>query len=232
MVCSNQSNLQRHLRKHDLKGDLQRGRLETEKKLKCPEPDCSKTFGYPCRVQSHHAIAHGFHYAEIICGEPGCGERFQETSTLLEHIRSFHKIINCQLCGVSILRRSLKRHLMVHQVSRDRLRLLCPFEGCGCSFANSSNLSVHVKVHHMGRRDYQCSFEDCSRTFGYRHTRDNHENTSLHCHTEGDFVEEDLKFQSRPRGGRKPVTLKKVEDLFRKRVIGPKQAEKSCCRDL
>lgn len=42
---------------------------------------------------------------------------------------------------------------------------------------------------------------------------------------QGDFEEEDLKFQSRPRGGRKPMTLQKVDDLFRKRVIGPKEGQ-------
>lgn len=59
MSYSNRYNLQRHLRNHDLKGDLQRGRLESEKVHPCPEPDCSATFKYPCRLQSHYDSAHG-----------------------------------------------------------------------------------------------------------------------------------------------------------------------------
>lgn len=225
MLCSNRNNLKRHLRKHDLKGDLQRGRLETKKVLQCPEPDCSDTFKYPCRLQSHYDTAHGLQYADIICGEPGCGKRFSNGKFLLQHIRQLHPTISCQMCGVSVSRKSFKRHLMGHEVSQVKQRLFCPFDGCVHSFANSFNLSVHIRVRHMGRREYRCTFDDCNRTFGYRHARDNHEKTRLHCYIQGDFKEEDLKFQARPRGGRKPVTLQKVEDLFRKRVVGPKEEQ-------
>ena len=39
----------------------------------------------------------------------------------------------------------------------------------------SSNLATHVKVVHMGAKDYKCTFEGCGRSFGYKHTRDMHE---------------------------------------------------------
>ena len=45
------------------------------------------------------------------------------------------------------------------------------------------------------------------------------------CFCQGDFLEEDLKFQSRACGGRKAVFLKSIDDLFRKRVVGPKLGE-------
>eukprot|EP00250_Pteridium_aquilinum_P014195 c21836_g1_i2 orf=1-642(-) len=214
MLCSNRSNLHRHLQKHELKGDLQRGSLKTKKELKCPEPSCSMTFEYPCRLQSHYDTAHGLQYTDIICGEPGCGKHFSDQKSLLRHIRQLHPTIACQICGVSVLRKSFKRHLMGHDISHVKQRLFCPFDGCVHSFANSFNLSVHIRIRHMGRREYHCTFDGCDKTFGYRHTRDKHEKTSMHCHTKGDFEEEDLKFQAQPRGGRKRVTLQKVEDLF------------------
>ncbi|KAI5072299.1 hypothetical protein GOP47_0012405 [Adiantum capillus-veneris] len=218
-VCSNQSCLSRHLQRHDIKGDVQRGTVDAKKVLKCPEPGCSATFPYPCRLQQHADIVHGLSYADIRCGEPGCGKSFTSAKFLLQHIRHFHSRVVCQICGVSVSRKSFKRHAVGHETCDVKQRLFCPFDGCTHSFANSSNLSVHIRVRHFGRKEYCCRYDGCGKAFGYRHTRDNHESRGFHAYVPGDFKEEDIKFQARWRGGRKPLTLLKVEDLFRKRVM-------------
>lgn len=225
MLCSNEYNLHRHLQKHELKGDLQRGVLDSKKVLRCPEPGCRATFEYPCRLQSHCDTAHGLPFADIRCGEHGCGQQFANAEFLLEHIRHSHNTVVCHICGVSLLRKSFKRHVVGHEVRQVKQRLACPFDECAQSFANSSNLSVHMRVCHLGRKEFRCTFLGCDKVFGYRHTRDNHEKSRSHCYIQGDFEEEDRKFQAGCRGGRKPATLQKVEDLCRKRVLCPKQEQ-------
>ena len=64
---------------------------------------------------------------------------------------------------------------------------------CSQSVSNqSSNLAVHIRVCHMGKKDYRCTIEDCCEAFGYRHTRDNHEKSCKHCHSE--VITKDTKF--------------------------------------
>ncbi|MCO5593836.1 hypothetical protein L7F22_047854 [Adiantum nelumboides] len=188
-------------------------------------PGCNAVFQYPCRLQSHRDTVHGLIYADIRCGEPGCGKSFGNRKFLLEHIRHSHSTIICQICGASVSRKCFKRHVDGHDTCQVKPRLFCPFDGCMHSFSNSSNLSVHVRVCHLGMKEYCCSYDGCGKAFGYKHTRDNHERTRFHTYVQGDFEEEDLKFQAQCRGGRKPVMLQKVEDLFRKRVVSLKEQQ-------
>ncbi|KAH7427204.1 hypothetical protein KP509_10G034100 [Ceratopteris richardii] len=228
MVCSNQCSFRRHLQRHYRKGDLQRGNLN-EKVLKCSDPDCNAVFAYPCRLESHCSIVHGLHCAEFFCGEPGCGKAFDSAKLLQEHISQSHKTIICHICGFSILRRNSKRHVEAHDPNRVKQRLFCPVDNCSHSYSNSFNLSVHMKVRHLGMKGYQCAFDNCNKGFGYKHVRDMHERTKMHFYVQGDFEEEDLKFQARCRGGRKPVTLQSVEDLFRKRVMCDRNEQEAAC---
>ncbi|KAH7307027.1 hypothetical protein KP509_22G042900 [Ceratopteris richardii] len=149
MVCSNQCSFHRHLHRHYRKGDSQSGNLNT-KVFKCPDPDCNAVFAYPCRLESHCSIVHGMYCAEFFCGEPGCGKAFDSAKLLQEHIRQSHKTIICHICGSSILRKHSTRHVEAHDPNRVKQRLFCPVDNCSRSYSNSFNLSVHVKVSHLG----------------------------------------------------------------------------------
>ena len=110
-----------------------------------------------------------------------------------------------------------------------------------------SNLQKHLKAVHEDIRPFVCGFPGCGMRFAYKHVRNNHENSGSHVYTcvssvcilfwlqtlkrlvserkfewwfQGDFVEADEDFTSRPRGGlkRKQVT---AEMLVRKRVMPP-----------
>lgn len=47
-----------------------------------------------------------------------------------------------------------------------------PCSLCDKVFSTAFNLSVHVRVHHMQVKNFQCQF--CGRKFGYKHTLRNH----------------------------------------------------------
>eukprot|EP00249_Psilotum_nudum_P020218 c27607_g1_i6 orf=403-1119(+) len=217
--CSSKYNLKRHLRMHSLKGNLRQGGrkepLSKKQLLCCSKPDCGKAFAYPSQLRRHTLTVHAFEYAAILCSLPGCGVYFSTSSALKEHLRSSHERVNCEVCKASVLRRCYKRHLTAHE-TKHLQRLQCVFPNCSHSCNKSSNLNKHYNVVHTGDRPFICTVEGCSKTFAYRHVRDKHEKTGAHCYGQGDFYEEDQKFLSRPRGGRKPVTLEKVDDIFRK----------------
>eukprot|EP01018_Ginkgo_biloba_P006629 Gb_35789 [translate_table: standard] len=222
------SNYKRHLKQHEEKGDLWHGRDPNNREVKqycCPETACGKAFKYPSRLVKHLDDVHSsLDYVEVICCEPGCLKYFTNAEALKEHVRLNHRHIKCEICGRQHLKKEIKRHMRSHESQPSVKRIQCHFEGCMHSYARKSNLDKHIKAVHLGLRPYKCRFGGCEMTFAYRAVRDRHEMTGRHCYTEGDFVEEDALFQSRPRGGRKRKSFT-VDSLFRKRVAcSPREA--------
>ncbi|KAH8968480.1 hypothetical protein BDL97_03G129800 [Sphagnum fallax] len=188
------------------------------KRLACPEPGCGKAFRFPSCLQTHQEHVHGKMSAEdmtTVCLEPGCGETFQGVTELRLHKKASHSSVVCDICGMSMMRTSLKQHLVTHE---DETRLFpCSFPGCLHSYTTKSNLNQHVTAVHKELKPYICSHVDCGRQFAYRAVRDRHEMSGLHFPSQGDFELEDAKFRGMQRGGRKRLFLHSVEDLLRQK---------------
>ncbi|KAG6533647.1 hypothetical protein ZIOFF_007522 [Zingiber officinale] len=86
-----------------------------------------------------------------------------------------------------------------------------------------SNLRQHIKAVHQNLRPFACRFSKCGKKFPYKHVRDNHEKSGVHSYIQGDFLEIDEQWQSRPRGGRKRK-CPSIESFCRKRIVSPEQA--------
>ncbi|CAN8235396.1 unnamed protein product [Cochlearia groenlandica] len=189
-----------------------------QKQHVCKEIGCGKAFNYASYLLKHQDSHVKLDSVESFCAEPACMKYFTNEECLRAHIRTCHQHINCEICGSKQLKKNIKRHLRTHDEESTPREVKCEVEGCSLTFSKASNLQKHVKAAHEGNRPYVCGFQGCGMRFAYKHVRDKHEKTGRHLYTCGDFVETDLDFTSRPRGGlkRKQVT---VEMLVRKRVM-------------
>ena len=76
-----------------------------------------------------------------------CDSAFKFKSKLERHTLVHTKVKNyiCKFCNISFsLPYNLKVHLRIHQGLRP---YKCFFPGCGKSFTQSNNLTVHKKIH-------------------------------------------------------------------------------------
>ncbi|KAG6496525.1 hypothetical protein ZIOFF_044392 [Zingiber officinale] len=184
----------------------------------CDEPGCGKRFKYPSKLKKHKDSHVKLDHLEVVCYEPGCMKPFTNAECLKAHIRTAHQYVNCPICKTKQLKKNLKRHQRLHEANEVIERMQCDFEGCGCTFSNVSNLRQHLKVVHQNLHPFTCSFPECGKTFPYKHVRDNHEKSGVHCYVQGDFLEIDEQRISRPRGGRKRK-CPSIQSFQRKRVV-------------
>ena len=99
-----------------------------------------------------------------------CGLTFSEKSELIEHKKSFHKILApCHICGNAFPPGSLKIHIkVVHEGVKEH-----NCEQCGKTFGRKSALLIHQRRVHEGVKSEACKF--CGKTFC--------DSTSLKLHT-------------------------------------------------
>ena len=65
---------------------------------------------------------------QVVCMELGCGEVFADVSQLQAHRKLSHCHVICDVCGLSMLRRQLKMHILLHTGGAPRIQ--CPHAGC------------------------------------------------------------------------------------------------------
>lgn len=218
--CSHESayvsSVNRHLK--EFHEDNVAPEVECQKQFVCPKDGCRKVFRYASRLQKHEDFHVKLDSIEAYCAELGCMKSFTNKQCLTAHRQSCHKYIKCEICGKRKLRKNIKQHLrQKHESEGPQKTIQCMHESWTKVFSSISNLRQHMKVNHLGQKPFACGFSGCRMRFGYKHFRDNHEKSSLHVYTNGDFEVADEQFRSKPRGGRKRK-CPTVEMLIRKRV--------------
>ncbi|XP_020587076.1 transcription factor IIIA isoform X2 [Phalaenopsis equestris] len=207
-----QGNMTRHVNEHHV-DELP---CEGKKQHVCEEPGCGKIFMFASKLKKHEDSHLKVESLEIYCGEPQCMKPFTNSECLKAHIQSCHRYVKCEKCGTQQLRKNFKRHQRLHEGVVSEERIKCSFQGCEQTYSKKSNLNKHVKAVHEKLRPFRCRTSGCQQTFPYKHVRDNHEKT--HVYEQGDFLEADERWRSRPRGGRKRERVT-IEALTRKRVV-------------
>ncbi|KAL1828840.1 hypothetical protein ACET3Z_007252 [Daucus carota] len=195
-------------------------KVDAPKEHICPEPGCGKVFKYASKLKKHEDSHVKLESTEAYCTDPGCMKYFTNEQCLKAHIQSCHRHITCEFCGTKQLKKNIKRHLLTHDVKPPSERMKCSFNDCLHTFSSKSNLNQHIKAVHLQQRPFVCSIHGCGMRFTFKHVKDKHEKSGCHLYTQGDFVETDEQFRSRPRGGRKRV-CPSIETFTRKRVVLP-----------
>ncbi|XP_036072525.1 zinc finger protein 595 [Oryzias melastigma] len=120
-----------------------------------------------------HAWTH-MNEPQRVCGV--CGDTFESTEELQEHLRTYDEVYKCEECGktfVGIFR--FKRHLVMHSENVD---IRC--DVCGKNFGTKATLNLH-SWSHKEERPHKC--ELCEKSFGLKSLlkahRRSHENK---CH--------------------------------------------------
>jgi general transcription factor IIIA len=223
LQLSSMSNLKRHVKRHGERGESWQSLNLQSREVKnypCPKPCCGKVFKSPSRLVKHLDDVHSTTYVQVVCCEPGCLKYFTNAEALREHVQQNHSRICCEVCGSQQLKKQIKRHMRIHESQTCVERIKCHFDNCLHSFTRKSNLNQHIRAVHLGLRPFKCRFHECEMSFSHKAVRDNHEKTGRHCYVQGDFLEEDAAFQSRPRGGRKRKMFT-INTLLKKRVACP-----------
>ncbi|KJA27725.1 hypothetical protein HYPSUDRAFT_130794 [Hypholoma sublateritium FD-334 SS-4] len=56
----------------------------------------------------------------------------------------------------------------------------CEIAGCGKDFKSEKALETHIRVTHLGSRDFVCEHENCAQSFGYKHLLQRHQSKVHH----------------------------------------------------
>ena len=91
-----------------------------------------------------------------MCGQDGAAVGFSISSQLQNHMRKEH--LNCVFCEfTSSSKHDLARHVEMQHTAKieapaEPKRLQCEWVGCGKWFTKRSNLNVHIRSAHEGKR--------------------------------------------------------------------------------
>ncbi|KAI2613034.1 uncharacterized protein GGS25DRAFT_478250 [Hypoxylon fragiforme] len=132
------------------------------KTIKCPYPDCDKTFNRPARLEAHkrsHTNERPFK-----CSFEGCDKAYCEEKHLRGHVKSSHTEERDYPCthpgcdkGFTTATR-LRRHQKVHE-GQEKFKCR-DFPPCEQSFRKHQTLERHIRSAHLHVHPHACNYTD------------------------------------------------------------------------
>ncbi|XP_044736951.1 zinc finger protein OZF-like [Chrysoperla carnea] len=108
-----------------------------------------------------------------------CQEILQTKRDLEKHVRKMHpkvrikykqQVTNCEVCGKSLRRRNLRKHMLTHG---ERDKIACEY--CAKIFISQETLTNHVKTYHKNSGPvYKCLCNQCGHKFRSNYHLDKH----------------------------------------------------------
>jgi len=189
LQLSSMSNLKRHLKRHEGRGEswqhinLKPREVEKYSYLKLC---CGKAFKKSLsRLVKHLDDVHSMTYVEIVCCELSCLKYFTNAEALRENVQQNHNCVCYEVCRNQQLKKQIKRHMRIHESQTCVERIQCQFDNWLHGFTRKSNLNQHIRAVHLGLRSFKCRFRGCEMNFAHKSVRENHDKTGRHCYVEG-----------------------------------------------
>ncbi|XP_067118292.1 transcription factor IIIA-like [Centruroides vittatus] len=167
-VCSKSFRKNQHLKSHEYEHT-------GIKPFLCQHEGCGKRFIVPSKLKRHMKIHEGYK-----CDVDECNAVFETWTLLVQHRKTSHPLnYICDICKKKFKTRfNLQNHLTVHE--ENRIVFHCSYENCSRFYFDKRNLSLHIKIHHEGRK-FSCTHEGCNEQFAYKKSLKYH----LKLHSEG-----------------------------------------------
>ncbi|CAO3564568.1 unnamed protein product [Mortierella alpina] len=147
---------------------------EGRKPYPCTHEGCIMSFQSPSKLRKHHLVHSDVN--RYGCGVPGCETFFSKWSLLQKHNKTCHKSAPCPVCRKTVLNKTLRAHMKIHDTSRPQV--ICTAEGCSKVFSTERTLAAHVKTAHPAPEcapDFKCEYPGCGKTFSYKHVMERHQ---------------------------------------------------------
>ena len=136
-----------------LKMHLQTHERDTGKSFECYV--CKKKFRNIPNVKRHLALSHAITPIHIICHI--CSASVKE-AYLSSHMKSIHNSdrtrVNCERCGIWVLKSTFKVHMMKHTDMGVNCKV------CGKFLKSSYSLTTHMKTVHSDNFKFRCEYCD------------------------------------------------------------------------
>ncbi|KAF9984264.1 hypothetical protein BGZ75_004185 [Mortierella antarctica] len=110
------------------------------------------------------------------CGVLGCETYFSKWSLLQKHNKTCHKSAPCPVCRKTVLNKTLRAHMKIHDTSRPQVT--CTADGCTKVFSTERTLAAHVKLAHQAPEcapNFKCGYPGCGKAFSYKHVLERHQ---------------------------------------------------------
>ncbi|XP_062295275.1 zinc finger protein 397-like [Scomber scombrus] len=142
-----------------------------------------------------------------------CGKGFQYIGSLMKHIKTHDKKIDCTVCGITY---QSTKDLVIHLKGHHNKHYFC--DVCGKTFANNRCLRLHGKIH-TGIKEFVC--QECGKTFYRRehlivHVRTHSGEKPYHCDICGKAFSQsqNLTIHKRSHSGERPYHCSMCGKLF------------------
>lgn len=120
--------------------------------------ECPKKFRFQKSFKEHLVNEHSKLASSVACDK--CTVRCPNKKILEEHILKFHDrdIYLCPHCNKEFVRRSHVLRHMAQSGCDGQTVSTYSCEICNATFSRKDNLSVHIRLQHIFRRDYFCKY--------------------------------------------------------------------------